>query len=294
MARRQLFEFEDQSWLPSALRDYMTDALRVVLGGLGRHTGMARRLAARLGELLDREHSGGDRILDLCSGGSGALLPIVAELERTGRSPRVLLTDKYPNVPAFEALHRETAGRVDYLARPVDAGAVPDDLAGVRTLLAAFHHFDDAAAREILRDAAVKGRCIAVFEASERHPVMLLAMPLVPLAVLLLTPLFRPFRPGRLVFTYLVPVVPALVFWDGIVSCLRSRSPAELRTLAAGICMPGYRFEVGQDRVPRLPLRVTWLLGYPEPADPEADADPDPDATPRDGRRSDASRSGAA
>lgn len=271
MGRLQLFEFEDQPWLPSGLRDYMTDALRVVLGGLGRRTGMARRLAERLSQLLDRQPSTGcDRILDLCSGGSGALLPIVEELQRSGRSPKVLLTDKYPNLPAFRALRRQSGGALDYLERPVDAMDVPEDLEGVRTLLAAFHHFDDDAALGILRDAAAKGRSVAVFEASERHPVMLAAMPLVPLAVLLLTPGFRPFRLGRLFFTYLVPVVPVLVFWDGVVSCLRTRSPDELRELARQADVPGYRFEVGQDRVRGLPLRITWLLGYPESATADA------------------------
>jgi alpha-beta hydrolase superfamily lysophospholipase len=125
-----------------------------------------------------------------------------------------------------------------------------------------------------LRDAVATRRGIAVFEASERHPVMALAMPLMPLATWAITPFLRPLRLGRLVFTYLLPLVPALVFWDGVVSCLRTRNPAELRALAADALagastLPedtalGYRFEVGRDRVRGLPTRITWLVGYPE------------------------------
>lgn len=252
--------------MPASLRDYMTDALRGLFSPLCHRT----RVAERLADLLERcdEH----RIVDLCSGGTGALGPVLSDLERRGLRVEVLLTDKYPNLAAFEAMARGRSSEdragvcLGYREDPVDATEVPDDLPGVRTLFAAFHHFPDEVAVEILRDAASKGRGIAVFEASERHPIMLLAMPLVPLATLIMTPFLRPFRLGRIVLTYLVPLVPALVFWDGVVSCLRTRRPRELRALAARAVdgIGGYRFEFGQDRVRGLPVRVTWLVGFPE------------------------------
>ena len=37
--------------------------------------------------------------------------------------------------------------------------------------------------------------------------------------------------PGRLFFTYLVPVVPFVWVFDGYISCLRTRTPAELQQL---------------------------------------------------------------
>jgi hypothetical protein len=38
----------------------------------------------------------------------------------------------------------------------------------------------------------------------------------VPLKVLLLTPLIKPQRFWRYVFTYLVPVLPLVIVWDGV------------------------------------------------------------------------------
>lgn len=262
--RRHLFEFEDQPWLPEPLRDYMTDALRGLFSLFADHTPVGRRLGGLL------RHCDEDRIVDLCSGGGGALGHVLDAVEdAAGRRPRVLLTDKYPNLPAWESLHRSSGGRIAYDERSVDAQEVPDDLEGVRTLFAALHHFRPAEVHRILRDAAASGRGLAVFEASERHPVMLLALPLVPVVTWLVTPFLRPFRLGRIVFTYLLPIVPFLVFWDGVVSCFRTYTPAELEDLAeeaveaAGVST-AYRFEVGQDRVGVLPLRVTWLVGRPD------------------------------
>ena len=269
----------------------MTDVLRGLFTPLCDRT----RVAERLADVLQR--SGQERIVDLCSGGTGALLPVLDDLERRGLRPRVVLTDKYPNLATFEAMFRRSSGRLEHRAEPVDATCVPEDLDGVRTLFAAFHHFDDQDAVGILRDAASKGRGLAIFEVSERHPVMLLAMPLVPLATLFLTPFLRPFRLGRIVFTYLVPLVPVLVFWDGVVSCLRTRGLAELRALAdraladvAPDCeSPDYEFTVGQDRVRGLPVRVTWLVGSPRklgwPSDRTPPDPPAPPSHPGSGRR---------
>ena len=64
--------------------------------------------------------------------------------------------------------------------------------------------------------------------------------------------------------TYLVPLIPALLLWDGLVSCLRAYSPAELRELIAGI--DGHEtFDWIVQRVwlYPLPLRGTILIGSP-------------------------------
>jgi hypothetical protein len=85
-------------------------------------------------------------------------------------------------------------------------------------------------------------------------------MLLVPLAVLLLTPRIRTWSWARLLLTYVVPVVPLLVLWDGVVSCLRSYRADELRALTAGLD-EGYTWEVGEYR--RRGVAVTYLIGAP-------------------------------
>jgi hypothetical protein len=80
--------------------------------------------------------------------------------------------------------------------------------------------------------------------------------------VLLLTPGIRPIRPGRLLFTYLIPVVPLLVGWDGIVSVLRTYSADEMRrTAAAADSQERFVWEVGELTSGR--SVVPYLLGLP-------------------------------
>lgn len=257
MKRLHLFEIEDQPWCPAPLRDAATDFLRFAL-----HAGDSYAPAAPLLAELLRE-AGESAVVDLCSGGGGPWARLLPALRAEGVGPLVTLTDLYPNLDAFRRAAEGLGGALRYEPTPVDAAAVPARLRGVRTLFTGFHHFAPPAARALLRDAVRAGQPIAVFEATERSARGLLATAISPLLVLLATPLIRPLRLSRLVFTYLVPLVPLLVLWDGMVSCLRSYTAAEMAALAAEAeGAGGYRWRAGQARG-RGPIPVTYLIGVP-------------------------------
>lgn len=141
---------------------------------------------------------------------------------------------------------------------------MPADLDGVRTMFNAFHHFAPAQARAILADAVAKRRAIAVFEGIDRRLPALLALPIQVPAMLLLTPFVRPFRWSRLVFTYLVPLIPAIILFDGTVSFLRVYLEDELRELVAAT--PGherFHWDIGTTRAGGAALGLTHLVGVP-------------------------------
>jgi hypothetical protein len=67
----------------------------------------------------------------------------------------------------------------------------------------------------------------------------------VPLVVLALMPLGRPFRWAYLSFTYLIPLTPMTLLWDGIVSMLRIYSPKQMQTMTADLQASDYAWEIG-------------------------------------------------
>ncbi len=91
----------------------------------------------------------------------------------------------------------------------------------------------------------------------------MLPMLLVPLMVLLTTPLIRPFRWSRLFWTYLIPVVPLTSLFDGLVSCMRTYSAQELRELAEGAGTKTYLWEIGELKRTAGLIRITYLVGVP-------------------------------
>ena len=234
----------------------MTDFLRFLMETFAPYRGAAPLLARAL------EAVGETRIIDLCSGAGGPWLDLVRRIPAIGGPvPRVLLTDWFPNQGAFARLQVASGGAIAGNGEPVSATAVPARLIGFRTLFTALHHFPPADAHAILADAVRARRGIAVFEVTGRTPLALLAMLFLPLMVLGYTPFIRPFRWSRLLWTYLVPVVPLAVWFDGTVSCLRTYTPEELGNLVKDLA--GYEWEIGTVRSAPLPSRVTYVVGVP-------------------------------
>lgn len=257
MGRLHLFEIHEQPWCPSLIRDGTTDCLRVV-ANVGRQY---KNIVPRLHHAV--QASGSERIVDLCSGGGGPWFRLAGQLNRLSKQPvRVLLTDLYPNRQLAQP-GAAAATPITFAPSPVDATQVPASLVGFRTLFTAFHHFQPEAARAILHDAVRHRQGIGIFEQTRRHPLALLVMLTLPLLVWLATPFIRPFRWSRLFFTYVIPVIPAVILFDGVVSCLRTYSPAELRTFVAGLDGPAYVWEIGQVSSPLSPIGVIYLIGYP-------------------------------
>ena len=260
LARRQLLELEDQPWCPRAVRDGATDYLELVARWGGVHEVVAPVLAAAL------RATGARRVVDLCAGGGGPWKPLLPALSAAlGDEVTVCLTDLYPNRDVAARLCDPAGGRITTWPEPVDARAVPAALAGFRTLFTSFHHFEPADATAILADAVRQRQGIAVFELTARRLRTAATLAGGPLLALALAPFTRPFRWSRLLYTYLLPAIPLVVLWDGVVSCLRSYTVPELRALAADAGGGDYAWQAGVGRVPRLPVPLTRLVGYPAP-----------------------------
>ena len=118
-------------------------------------------------------------------------------------------------------------------------------------------------AQQILQNAVDRQAPICIFEAQERNLLTLLQFSLSPINVLLSTPFIRPFSLGRLFFTYLVPIVPLFVFWDGVVSVLRTYSVEEMTEMTKQL-KDGDRFVWEVGKVKNGPVTNLYLLGYPK------------------------------
>ena len=257
MRRRQLIEIEDLAWCPRAVRDGGTDWL----GFMANATRVFSTVAPKIRVAM--EATATDRVLDLCSGGGGPWLTLQPELAKSGPAT-VVLSDLYPNIEALRRARTRSHGRLDFHPAAVDAANVPVELGGVRTMFNAFHHFPPERARAILADAVAKNRPIAVFEGASHRAIGVLAMPLQLPAILLLTPFVRPFRWSRLVFTYLLPLIPGIVLVDGTVSFLRLYLEDELHELVQQV--PGhdhFQWDIGSIRAHGVPVGLTHLVGIP-------------------------------
>jgi hypothetical protein len=259
LPRMQLFELEDLAWFPRTIRDFTTDYLHFMETCFALHKPVVPLLQAML------EDSKTSQIVDLCSGGGGPILAIYKSLVASGTRVHITLTDKYPNLEAFDRLSSLYQSDIQYTADPVDATAVPRDLAGVRTMFNSFHHFAPARARGVLESAVRAQQPIGIFEIPERSLRMMLLFVFTPIYVALATPFITPFRWKRLLWTYVIPLIPLTCWWDGIVSQCRAYTVAEMLDLTQGF--HGYDWKAARVDIDGKAGHITYLRGIPCPPD---------------------------
>jgi hypothetical protein len=257
MRRIQFIEIHEQPWFPWFLRDDVTDALQYGLGFLKAYAPIGPMLQSALDCLRSRS------IIDLCSGGGGPWLNLSRNLKGDACANQILLSDKFPNLRAFQNVRAASGNHITFCAEPVDAMRVPRELTGFRTIFSSYHHFLPEEARAVLQDAVDAGESIGIFEVTRRAPSAIGLMFPWALMVFFSTPWIRPFRWSRLFWTYVVPIVPFVVLFDGVVSCLRTYRPQELREITGKLTGSEYHWDAGEHLWGRNSVPITYLIGYP-------------------------------
>ena len=128
MRRLHLFEFEDQKWFPAFLRNYGTDFLQF----LSNKSKMYKPIIPIIKTGLDK--SGTNQIIDLGSGGGGGLIWLNSELKKEVPDLKIILTDYYPNIPAFKYTKGKSEN-FEYIEESIDARDVPQHLKGLRNAI---------------------------------------------------------------------------------------------------------------------------------------------------------------
>ena len=257
MRRLHWIEIADEKWCPGLFRDAVTQFLQLST----RKGKYYHPILNRLKKALLKSRA--ERVIDLCSGSGGPWISMNQEIQET-KVTEILLTDIHPNIQATSAA---TAPRIRYERDPLDARNIPSTLTGFRTLFTSFHHFPPQKAEAILKDAVRSRQGIGIFEMTERRfSVILRVLVTSPFIALFLVPMFRPFRPGYFFWTYIIPVIPFLIAFDGMVSCFRTYTAGELLDMVNRLQATRYEWQIGQENPEdrRGPFRITYCIGIPE------------------------------
>ena len=261
MKRIQLFEFEDFAWFPGWIRELMTNYIVAIHKLLGSSDELADLLAKAL------KYTDNSKIIDLCSGGGGPMLEVAKILkEKHGvKDLNVTMTDLYPNTKAAAQINSMGDPSLSYTTEPVNAANVDASQKGVRTMVCSMHHMNPEVAHNILKDAKEAAQPICVFEISDNsHPKFIwwAAIPINIIVVFLVTLFVRPMSWKQVVFTYIIPILPLLIAWDGAVSNARTYTLEDLDEVLKGLESDTYTWEKG---IIKGKSKKVYLLGYPTP-----------------------------
>ena len=189
--------------------------------------------------------------VDFCSGAGGPTPIIEKELNKqlqlaaesrkehaSSAAAQFLLTDLHPHIKAWKSV-AERSPNLGYIPEPVNATSAPKDLLDgyirsqqsqkqLRLFSLAFHHFPDHLAIAILENALETSDGFAILELTPRDLPSLMLMALVWPLLLVITPFYFASDPIHLFWTYVLPIVPFVVVFDGFISTFRVRTPSEV------------------------------------------------------------------
>ena len=190
-----------------------------------------------------------------------------------------VLTDIAPHVPAWTTA-AERSRHLHYIPRPIDAANAPPNLLDdlvlpddskrkvFRLFSLAFHHFPDPLAAAILANSLETSSGFAIFELQTRTVSSFILITLMGPLLLLVTPICFWTDPIHLIFTYLVPIVPFIVVFDGYISSLRTRTGEEIKEMIVALdkdATKDWEFRWGSEWHTRPLGEMTWFIGIKKP-----------------------------
>ncbi len=126
-----------------------------------------------------------------------------------------------------------------------------------------FHQFSVEEAKDMLKQISHNRQPAVIVEGNNDSLWQVVGMTvIVPLTVLVTAPFVKPFRFERIIFTYLLPVLPVVTFFDGFMALFKIYAPKDLDELTASIETKDYYWRSGKLDNGR-GGKIIYLIGYP-------------------------------
>lgn len=143
-----------------------------------------------------------------------------------------------------------------------DMDQVNGKQSGLHVCVNSFHQLSPDQARNLLNTVAKNRQPIVVVEGNNDSLWQVFGMTvIVPLTVILTAPFVKPFRIERLIFTYLIPILPLVIFIDGFLALFKLYNPEDLTELTAGIDVKNYQWRSGKEDNGR-GGKIIYLIGH--------------------------------
>jgi hypothetical protein len=263
MNRKTVFQISRQPWFPRFLKTQIDEFLdfMVQLPQRARLPHANHPFLPLFDEVL--AHSQARTLVGFESMDGGGLAHIATEVGGP-LNPKlsVQLTDEQCIPARVKQLERLAGRPVHVLASSKHQVAEQFRGRGIGVFINSFHHLGRGEDRAVLQELVDHDLDVVIGEGNNKSLRQVIGMTMiVPIMMLLATPFIRPFRPSRLLFTYLVPILPFVTVWDGVAALFRLHRPEELEAMARSLGRNDYVWKAGKRENGRGGF-VIYLLGY--------------------------------
>ncbi|MEM6698911.1 MAG: hypothetical protein AAF806_17240 [Bacteroidota bacterium] len=227
MKRKQVPQLINQAWFPSFLRNCIHEFMTWFVNKIG---------AAK------------------------PFLPVIEKGLLHSKTKKIINIDSQVGA-GFETLEPHLPENVEIVNIPLEQLAAEQE--GLYVQVNAFHQLSVVEARKLLTKISENGQPLAIVEGNNDSLWQVVGMTIfVPLTIILTAPFVKPFRIGRLVFTYLLPILPFVTFLDGFLALFKLYAPKDLDELVSTVNTTAYEWESGKMDNGR-GGKIIYLLGFP-------------------------------
>ena len=227
------FEFCDQSWVKGVAREAFMDCLEAIYRAFGPYE--------KSFPILDSEARTKGPIIDLATGNAAPIITFLKFLEKKKKTSgadsaipnlSVIATDLYPHLEAWENIKRKYPF-FSFREQPFDAIRQKEDIPCVYTMFSAFHHFNEDQALELIVSKVSDTSDLMIFEMTPRDDWANYIWLPFSMPFFMLSSLFaRQLKFSKIFISLIIPIVPVMVIFDGLMSNLRTYTRSELEALA--------------------------------------------------------------
>lgn len=209
------------------MREAFMDSLGLIYAFARPYNGFCNLILTLLG--------GRKQITDLATGTGESVEFLLKHLDKAKSDVQIVGTDLFPNVDVLENLRLKYPENFNYVADQVNVFDLKnsDNEKKFYTIFTAFHHFHERDAVDFLRSAVGSQSELLVFEMGGRFDVLKYLWLPVGFFMFMLAPFTsKKWKWGKFIVSTIIPIIPVMVVFDGIVSNLRTYTENELRELA--------------------------------------------------------------
>ncbi|AGH96688.1 hypothetical protein [Pseudobdellovibrio exovorus] len=229
---RNTGQFSHSTWVPQVLRRLMPEFLDFIVMMVNANRPFLPLLKTPKGIASEVY------LLAPEVGGSSALLvpdlQTMPEIKKT-----ILLTDNFSEDRHQHLLSLKGALKPPYeQIKLSEISAINSSSSDGRVRKAVFsinqsHLMTDAELVQLLQELTKKFDQVMIGEGNNKSIRQIIGMTiLAPLVAVVASFFIKPFRWSRLFFTFIIPLLPLMITWDGLVALIRIRNPKRLKEIA--------------------------------------------------------------
>jgi len=231
----RLFEFGDLSWVPQIYHYY----LRVYLIFFIKFVGYDKMWAKQTQTFIAQNDA--SSIMEYGSGSGEPLMRMVSQLNcEKAKSLSYTMSDIKPLPEFVNKVNTEAPDNFTYIETSIDAANnKPQDEQSV-IFINSFHHLSPKVAHNVIKNNLENGNEMLILEYVRNNFLAYVSMLGGVLIVLLTAPFVSKLKhlPLTIFFTYIVPLFPLMMLWDGLISCRRAYSSDFFNNVAKEIDVP--------------------------------------------------------